>query len=151
MPTFAAVASYDIAAAVRGQHGSGFGRDKEAVRNRALLDNLATAQFVLLDDLGKARATPAVAHELWAILDQRARDNLSTIWTANSTPEDIVRGMDEDMAGPLAGRLMDHSVILSLFKQADLGPARQCLCWMRPHRGTSARPGKGASRSSVAR
>jgi hypothetical protein len=79
---------------------------------REELDLFRKCEVLFLDDLGKAKNTPSVAAELFAIIDHRHAHNLTTIWTANSTPEEIVIGMSEDMAGPLAGRLIECSTIV---------------------------------------
>jgi hypothetical protein len=81
---------------------------------RHRLDGIRNCEVLLLDDLGKAKNTPSVAAELFSIIDHRHAENLLTIWTANSTPEEIVSGMSEDMAGPLAGRLIECSKIITI-------------------------------------
>lgn len=78
------------------------------------LDYLRKCKVLFLDDLGKAKNTTSVSAELFAIIDHRHAHNLTTIWTANSTPEKIVTGMNEDMAGPLAGRLIECSTIVQV-------------------------------------
>lgn len=78
------------------------------------LDYIRQCRVLFLDDLGKAKNTPSVAAELFAIINHRYAHNLTTIWTANSTPEEIVQGMSEDMAGPLAGRLIECSTIIQV-------------------------------------
>jgi DNA replication protein DnaC len=69
---------------------------------------------LLLDDLGKAKPTPAVTAQIFDLLDYRHAENMTTIWTANSTPEEIVAGMPADVAAPLAGRLNECSTIIKL-------------------------------------
>lgn len=70
--------------------------------------------FVLIDDLGKGRLTPGVAAEVYAIVNYRHENNLPTIFTANSMPEDIAQSMTLDMAAPFAGRLNECSTIYNL-------------------------------------
>ena len=83
---------------------------RDAARQK--LDSIRRCDVLLLDDLGKAKNTPAVAAELFAIIDHRHAQNLPTLWTANSPPVSIVTGMSEDVAGPLAGRLIECSKIV---------------------------------------
>lgn len=116
-PRFAALTSPDFSLLVGRQFlvHSGFGQlsgedPKAAARHE--LDRIRRCDFLFLDDLGKAKNTPSVSAELFAIIDHRHAENLATIWTANSTPEQIVEGMSEDMAGPLAGRLIECSTII---------------------------------------
>ncbi len=86
-------------------------RDPQATAS-SNLRNLRRCDILLFDDLGKGRATPAVTEELFHLIDHRHANNLPTIWTANSRPEAIVTGMPEDVAGPLAGRLIECSKIV---------------------------------------
>jgi len=83
-----------------------------AQQARDFLDALRTADFLLIDDIGKGRLSPAVAAEFFAIVDHRYQYQLPMIWTANSTPEEIASCMSEDMAAPFAGRLNDSSRIV---------------------------------------
>lgn len=118
VPTFMALTSTGLARLVGAQFATTGHRDlwdNDARGDaRANLDRIRVADFVLLDDLGKAKNTPAVAAELFAIIDHRHAHNLPTIWTANSTPEEIVQGMSADMAGPLAGRLIECSNLITV-------------------------------------
>ena len=81
---------------------------------RRQLDAIRDCPILFLDDLGKAKNTPSVSAELFAVIDHRHAQNLPTIWTANSQPNGIVSGMTEDMAGPLAGRLIECSNIITI-------------------------------------
>jgi hypothetical protein len=118
IPRFCAMTSPDFAQLVgkqflnhSGPRGSWDADPKQEARRQ--LDKLRDCDVLLLDDLGKAKNTPSVAAELFAIIDHRHNHDLATIWTANSTPEEIVNGMSEDMAGPLAGRLIECSKIFT--------------------------------------
>ena len=75
------------------------------------LANLRECDVLLIDDIGKGRISPAVAAELFALIDYRYQRLLQTIWTSNSTPEVIATNMSEDIAAPFAGRLNDSSRI----------------------------------------
>jgi DNA replication protein DnaC len=81
---------------------------------RKELDRIQDCDLLLIDDLGKGRITETVAATLFAIVDHRYANLLRTIWTANSTPEQIAATMNSDMAAPFAGRLNDHSKIFTL-------------------------------------
>lgn len=108
---FECVESYTISRAFIAQYDNDF-----EVKNPAkvFLKRIRRADLLILDDFGKAKNTPAFSAELFAILDHRHAHNLTTIWTANSKPEDLVAGMSEDMAGPLAGRLIECSRIVTI-------------------------------------
>lgn len=107
--TFAFVASYEITDAVTRMHC-----DFEAKREaRSFLDQLRKVDVLLIDDLGKGRLTPAVASELFALIDQRHLHEAITIWTSNSTPEVIAAGLPEDMSGPFVGRINESSKIFT--------------------------------------
>lgn len=118
VPRFFALTSPDLAQLVGRQFLSNSGPrgswDEDPRHDaRRQLDRLRECDVLFLDDLGKAKSTPSVASELFAIIDHRHAHNLPTIWTANSSPEEIVSGMSEDMAGPLAGRLIECSRIVT--------------------------------------
>lgn len=110
-PTIAAVSAYTFAEAVAAKHG-----DDREVKAEAMefLRRIRRVNVLLIDDLGKQRNTPAVSSELFALLDHRHAENLTTIWTSNMSPEGIVNGMAEDMAAPLAGRIRECSTIYNL-------------------------------------
>jgi hypothetical protein len=81
---------------------------------RAELESITTCDLLLIDDLGKGRLNDSIAASLFALVDHRYASVLHTIWTSNSTPEEIATPMNSDMAGPFAGRLNDHSRIIKL-------------------------------------
>lgn len=110
IPTFEFVASYEIGDAVGRLYGSDF---EEKTRARDFLDRLREVDVLLIDDLGKGRLTPAVASELFALIDHRHAHIARTIWTSNSSPESIAAGLPEDMAGPFAGRIIESSKIFT--------------------------------------
>lgn len=75
---------------------------------------LRRCEILVIDDLGKARLTPAVAEELFAIIDQRYAHNRTTIWTSNSTAVEIAGALPDDMAESFAGRLVECSTTYTL-------------------------------------
>ncbi len=103
------VSSYKITEAVMAQFS---GTKEDQFDAREWLDNLRTANFIMIDDLGKGRLSPAVAAEFFALVDHRYQHALPMIWTANSAPEQIAGTLAEDLAAPFAGRLNDSSRIL---------------------------------------
>ena len=118
--SFEIATAYELSEAVRNQYSKRMPdvrgmHDDYTVgeKARAYIDRMATAGILLFDDLGKAKNTPAVSAELFAIIDRRHAENLATIWTANSAPNEIVAGMSADLAGPLAGRLIECSQIIT--------------------------------------
>lgn len=108
-PTFIMVPSYEITDACGRLLHSDF-KVKDCARD--FLNGLRSADFLLIDDLGKGRLTPAVAAEFFALVDCRYVNLLPTIWTANITPEDIAAPMPADEASAFAGRLVERSRIL---------------------------------------
>jgi len=115
IPTFEFVTSFEISEKIMAQFNE-TGSDKGDARG--FLDRLRRVDLLLIDDLGKGRLTPAPAAELFALVDHRHAHNLITIWTANSTPEEIIANMNkdvsEDMKAPLAGRLNECSQVFIL-------------------------------------
>lgn len=108
IPSVQSVTAYEFAEAVTGKFGN------ESNECKTTLKRLRNADLLLLDDIGKQRNTPALSSELFAILDHRHAENLTTIWTANSTPEAFLSDMDSDMSEPLAGRIRESSTILNI-------------------------------------
>lgn len=103
--------AYDFSKAVVDQYS----KDKDESKNaKFLLRNARNAAWLLFDDLGKAKATPAVVSELFALIDHRHSHNIRTIWTANSTPEEFCEGMPPDVAGPLVRRLKESSTLFAI-------------------------------------
>ncbi len=110
IPSFKFATSYQIGEAVLKQYGE----DKQAKRAaREFLDGIRDTSVLLIDDIGKGRLTPAVASELFALVDHRHAHLSRTIWTSNSAAEVIAEGLTEDMAGPFAGRLIESSTIFT--------------------------------------
>ena len=110
--SFEYVESYTASRAVSDQYSDDSQEKHDA---KALLDRLSKMRGLLvLDDFGKAKNTPSYAAQVFAILDSRHAHNLPLIWTANNPPETIVQGMSEDLAGPLAGRLIECSRIVTI-------------------------------------
>jgi DNA replication protein DnaC len=101
--------SCDLSQAALDQFGKAEAKDAKDLLRKYLHSDL-----VMIDDLGKGRLTPAVAAEVYAIIDHRHKHNLATIITANSMPDRIAEAMAPDMASPFAGRINECSVIYNL-------------------------------------
>jgi hypothetical protein len=108
-PTFAMIPSYAITDLCAKLNAQDF-RDKDRTRDE--LTRLRNVDFLMIDDLGKGRLSPAVASELFALVDHRYANALPMLWTANTPPEAIAASLSDDMGGPFAGRLNDSSRIL---------------------------------------
>ena len=118
-PSFMFETSNEIKEAVMAKFSkSGAARDlwddPPANSARAYIKKLHDCDLLLIDDLGKARMTPAVAEEMFGLINSRHDYNRPLIWSANSTPEQIAASLPEDMAGPFAGRLHECSTIYQL-------------------------------------
>jgi chromosomal replication initiation ATPase DnaA len=109
VPTFEIITGYEFAETVMLQFSDA---DKESARVH--LDKLRYADLLILDDVDKARMTPAIASEFFALVDARHRDNAMTLWTANTPPEQFAAGIAANMAAPCAGRFNDSSTIFNL-------------------------------------
>ncbi len=102
------MAAYDFAEAVQSRF------DDDSGESRRLIQDCRNSGWLILDDIGKARATPAVVAALFALLDHRHGHNLVTIWTSNSTPEEFCDGMPADTAGPMVRRLKETSMLIAV-------------------------------------
>jgi chromosomal replication initiation ATPase DnaA len=102
------VATYDFAEAYQ------FRFNDQSGDSQKLLKVCRKSDWLILDDIGKARATPAVVAGLFGLLDHRHSHNLTTIWTSNSTPEEFCEGMPADTAGPMVRRLKETSILLAV-------------------------------------
>lgn len=103
--------SYEFSKAVIEQYSKDSDEAKQA---KFLLKSARFARWLIFDDLGKAKATPAVISELFALIDYRHSHNARMIWTANSTPEEFCEGMPSDVAGPLVRRLKESSTLFAV-------------------------------------
>lgn len=102
------ITAHEFADTVQSRFGTGHDKANEK------LEEISSARWLMFDDVGKARNTPAVVAALFALIDHRHSSNLTTIWTANSTPEEFCEGMPPDVAGPLVRRLKESSTLLSI-------------------------------------
>lgn len=108
-PSF--LTSYQLTWAVQNQFSE---NKRDAKTARGQLTGARDSDWLVLDDLGKTRHTPAVAAALFSLLDDRHARNAVTLWTANSTPGEFTRDMAEDIASPICGRLLECSEVFKL-------------------------------------
>jgi hypothetical protein len=117
IPRFQFAACYEISEIAALLQAGTFEQKEEA---RSYLDAIRRADLLVIDDLGKGRMNASIAAEMFALVNHRYANALPTIWTANSTPEQIASNLAEDMAGPFAedmagpfaGRINDSSRII---------------------------------------
>lgn len=109
---FEVITSHDFKRAALDQYRRG--QDEED-SPRELLARLADCDNLLIDDIGKAKHTPAVAEELFTIIDHRYAHLLPIIWTSNCHPKEFAADIaDKELAGPMVGRIMECSLIINL-------------------------------------
>lgn len=93
-------------------------RDAQGERgDRAAAGRLAACRLLVVDDLGKARLTPWGLEVLWRVLDRRYSDGLPTVLTSQMGRRELAErlcAVDEQVAKPLASRLMEGTVDVAL-------------------------------------
>jgi hypothetical protein len=82
--------------------------------NQKKLADLASCEWLLIDDIGKQVNTPRSEAELWSILEQRTSNNLPTIWTLNMSAEQLGRYHSKDRSTPILRRLVEFSDVIIL-------------------------------------
>lgn len=82
-----------------------FGTRQEQRQSREFLWNWKHIGVLLLDDVGKARANPAVSQELYGMLDYRATHGLPTLWSAQAGSTWITDKYGPDHGPAIAARL----------------------------------------------
>jgi len=88
--------------------------DTRHIKSRAR-DDLAKAQhceILLLDDLGKGKFTERAEEELYDLLESRTSYRRPTIWTANSTGDELLAKLSADRGAAILRRLVEFSEIL---------------------------------------
>jgi DNA replication protein DnaC len=71
------------------------------------------AGILVIDDFGKNTWNPTVERHLFGVIAHRKTHDLPVLWTANSTPLEILAtaGLSRDRGAPLIGRLLEASTI----------------------------------------
>ncbi len=78
-----------------------------------MLDDLIKIDLLIFDDLGKERATPRLASDLFAVLDERSTSMRPTIITTNfNGPALVDRFDDKEMAAALVRRFRDYYTLV---------------------------------------
>jgi hypothetical protein len=72
---------------------------QEAARDIKAVPHLARARVLMVDDLGKERATPAAAALLWEVLDQRYAHGLPVIATSRFGSKELAERFGEASIG----------------------------------------------------
>ena len=72
------------------------------------------AEVLILDDLGKQKWTDSVEQEFCDMLEHRTSNQLLTLWSANTHPEQMIKAkqLTRDRGAPIVGRLLDFSEIV---------------------------------------
>jgi len=108
-PTWEITTGGEFKRAVMDQFGDGGSRG-----STKKLKALRECDVLLFDELGeKIKPTPSVMEAMFELIDHRHARNLITIWTSNSTPEFFCASWPEEFAGPVAGRILESSTIIT--------------------------------------
>lgn len=75
----------------------------------AWFDQLGSVDALFLDDLGKARWTPATEAQFFDLVDQRTREGKPLVYTTNDNGDSLAARLSADCAEPLIRRLRDFS------------------------------------------
>lgn len=89
------------------------GDKPEAKEAFAYLTRCKTTGILIFDDLGKNTWNPTVERHLFALLDHRKTHDLPVLWTANTSPLQMLASgqISKDRGAPLIGRLLEASII----------------------------------------
>lgn len=74
------------------------------------------AEVLILDDLGKQRWTDSVEQEFYDLLEYRYSNELLTLWSANTHPEEMIaaKQLTKDRGAPIVGRLLDSTEVITV-------------------------------------
>jgi DNA replication protein DnaC len=88
--------------------------DDEGYKAREWLRRWKRAEVLILDDLGKQKWTDSVEQEFFDMLEHRTSNELLTLWSANTHPEQMIKAkqLTRDRGAPIVGRLLDFSEIV---------------------------------------
>lgn len=73
---------------------------------------LAGVDILLLDDLGKGRATPAAEEAFYFLIDSRVKACRPTLYTMNTDLETFLAGCSEEYRQPLLRRIEDKTKLI---------------------------------------
>ena len=92
----------------------GFQRNDHSKR----IDEIISAPYLYIDDLGKERTTQRVACDLFAIIDERTINHRPTVITTNFTSSGLLgRFDDQELGAALIGRFKDYFDISGASKE----------------------------------
>lgn len=94
----------------------------DTMSEEAALRPFVTIDRLAIDDLDKGRVTEHVLKTLWAIVDTRSRNELATIFTANSTPNQLYEHLaipgSEITAESIVDRILGMCEVIDLRGQS---------------------------------
>ena len=87
---------------------------RRAFREHELIDKLAWAKLVLLDDLGKEKTTPTAESTIFEVIRERTDNQLPTIFTTNFSPKTLLpRFQQKETGEAICRRMTDDSTIVT--------------------------------------
>lgn len=88
---------------------------RRMLRETDLIDKLAWARLLLIDDLGKERMTSTAESVIFELIRERTDNELPTIYTTNFDPPRLAKRFSEpETAGAIIRRLEENSLIIDL-------------------------------------
>jgi len=96
--------------------------DKEALSARDVIRRCRNVPVLFLDDLGKEKFTEAAQKGIWDLLETRTSNLRHTLWTANSSGEELLEMMfsavsdsvAHDKAQAVVRRLIDFTEVIGV-------------------------------------
>jgi DNA replication protein DnaC len=100
---------------IRASYGDGSSRSTE------LLHDAKTADFLLLDDIGKERETPHSVEMLYLVINHRIKYQLPTLLTSNLSPTEFMTRADGNLPRTYGGDPVYCQAIYSRLRQFVVG------------------------------
>lgn len=91
---------------------------RESLSARHSIQQCKHVGILYIDDLGKERASPAVAKVLHDIIEHRTRNRLTTLWTSEKVGAELGARLGDDYADGLIRRLREFSTIIQANPQS---------------------------------
>lgn len=88
--------------------------DTRGYEAKAHLDRYRKAELLIFDDLGKQKWTEAQEAKFYDMLERRGMDELTLLWSSNSSLEELTQKMSKDRGLPITDRLAGYSKIIAL-------------------------------------
>lgn len=88
--------------------------NEQGFKYRERVRRWQNTEVLILDDLGKQKWTDSVEQEFYDLLEHRTSNELLTLWSANTAPEEMIKAkqLTKDRGAPIVGRLLDYSEII---------------------------------------